>query len=544
MDRRLVVLTLLATLSGYIDSVSAQSLWAATLTRAHPTVNATFVDYLAPEEPLSVVVTLRLRNRDQLDSLVESLTTPGTPTFRKWLSRDEIVSNYLPTQAQAQQVASYLAQMKFANVQIAPNKMLITADGTAATVRAAFNTELAHFRRGNRVAFANTADVQIPTSLGEVIESVLGLQELDQAHTVVVTTHNPVQWPTIYDATPMAGAAHTVVGIITDGSMTQTISDLHTFETQNGLPTINPTVVNVGGSSNDTSGTTEWDLDSQDIQAMAGGQLGGMIFYTAPSLSNAALTATYNAVVTANVAKVINVSLGECETSAHSDGSMAADDAIFEVAVAQGQTFSVASGDTGSYECGTGGVKGASYGSLLGDSYPASSPYVISVGGTTLSTNSNGTYASETAWAFGGGGPSLYEPKPSWQTGVVPGSARGVPDIAFDADPASGALFIVNGSQTSDGGTSLSAPLFAGTWARLESAHSNGLGFPAGWFYSHGATSPEPSMFHDVTTGSNGAYTASAGWDYTTGLGSLDVAKVNAKISAAAIVPIINFLLQ
>ncbi len=543
MDRRLSVLALLAALSGYIDPVSAQSSWTRTLTLAHPKVNATFVDYLPPEERLSVVVTLRLRNRAQLDSVVESLITPGTPTFRQWLSHEEIVSNYLPTQDQVEQVASYLARMNFVNIAAAPNRMLITADGTAGAVRTAFNTDLAHFRRGDRVAIANTGDVQIPASLGQVIGSVLGLQELDQLHTMVVSTHIPTQWPTIYDAGTVSSAANTVVGVITEGSMTQTISDLHTFESQNGLPTINPTVVNVGGSSNDTSNTIEWNLDSQDIQAMAGGQLGGMIFYTAPSLTNAALTNTLNAVVTANAAKVINMSLGECETAAQSDGSMAADDSIFELAIAQGQTFAVSSGDLGSYECGTGGVNGVSYGSLLGDSYPASSPYVVAVGGTTLSTNSNGTYASETTWAFGGGGPSSYEPKPSWQAGVVPGTTRGVPDVSFTADPASGALIIVNGSQVSEGGTSLAAPLFVGAWARLESAHHNSLGFPSGWLYSRGAASPEPLMFHDVTTGSNGAYSAAAGWDYATGLGSLDIAKVNAQLSSA-IVPIINFLLQ
>jgi pseudomonalisin/xanthomonalisin len=158
-----------------------------------------------------------------------------------------------------------------------------------------------------------------------------------------------------------------------------------------------------------------------------------------------------------------------------------------------------------------------------------------------LSTTSSGTYSGETAWTFSGGGPSLYEAQPSWQRGIVPGTTRGVPDIAFDADPSSGALFIVNGTQTSNGGTSLASPLFVGAWARLESAHHNRLGFPAAWLYSHGPT-PSGSLFHDVTSGSNGDFSAGPGWDYTTGFGSLDVAGVNAALSTGW-EPAIEYLL-
>lgn len=146
-------------------------------------------------------------------------------------------------------------------------------------------------------------------------------------------------------------------------------------------------------------------------------------------------------------------------------------------------------------------------------SYPASSPYVVAVGGTVLTTTSSGTYSSETAWSSGGGGVSKYEAKPSWQNGVsaITGTKRGEPDIAFVA----AAQIYYNGLSSGVQGTSVSAPLAAGLWARVETAHANSVGFGAPLIY--GLPSAD---FHDVKSGSNGKYSAATGWDYCTGFGS------------------------
>jgi len=121
--------------------------------------------------------------------------------------------------------------------------------------------------------------------------------------------------------------------------------------------------------------------------------------------------------------------------------------------------------------------------------YPAASPWVVSAGGTTLVTNSDGSYDQEIAWPAGGGGPSTLEPAPAWTSGVAPPvtvacselvdvpCGRAVPDIAMDADPNSGANVYVGGTPEGVGGTSLSSPLALGVWARLQSAHANALGF-------------------------------------------------------------------
>jgi pseudomonalisin/xanthomonalisin len=297
--------------------------------------------------------------------------------------------------------------------------------------------------------------------------------------------------------------------------MTQPLKDLTSFTTANHLPAVNTQVVTVGAPGTDTSGTPEWDLDSQNIVGMSGG-VGKLIFYAANSLSNSALTAAFNQVVSDNQAQVIHVSLGECETSAFQDGSMAADDQILALGAAQGQTFSISTGDSGSNECSkkpTGTTP----------SYPASSPYVVAVSGTSLVTDGSGNWLGETLWSGTGGSPSTVEPKPSWQT-QGGGTTRDVADVAFDADPNSGAIIIVNGSNAQYGGTSLSAPLFAATWARMLAAHP-GLGFAAPHLYTVSTAS-----YHDVTSGSNGGETATVGWDYASGFGSGIVSALNAAL--------------
>ena len=142
----------------------------------------------------------------------------------------------------------------------------------------------------------------------------------------------------------------------------------------------------------------------------------------------------------------------------------------------------------------------------------------MAAGGTTLNATTT-TWQGETVWADTGGSASTFEPMPSWQVGVGQNAGhntRGLPDIAYDADPNSGAKIIVNGSLQQWGGTSLSSPLFVGFWARMIAAKGTGIGFAAPKLYALPA-----SAFHDVTSGSNGGETAAPGWDYTTGFGSI-----------------------
>ena len=160
--------------------------------------------------------------------------------------------------------------------------------------------------------------------------------------------------------------------------------------------------------------------------------------------------------------------------------------------------------------------------------------------GRRCSPSSADAYQSEIAWNAGGGGASPVENGGDWQNGVVPtatAGVRGLPDVAFDADPNTGALIYVDGTPTQIGGTSLSSPLAMGLWTRIQSSHSGTLGFAPPKLYAYyvanggsavsAATAPG---FHDVVLGGNGTYVATPGWDYTTGLGSWDVAALSAAL--------------
>jgi len=495
---------------------------------------------LAFSQPMQIVVSLKLRNQSQLNSFLAKAQQPGTPTAQRSMSQEQFAAQFSPTQAQAQAVANYLSKAGFTNVTIAPNRLLVTADATADSVRAAFNTtfESVHTHDG-RNAYHNTSDVMIPASLQDSVLSVVGLDTVHLSHTFAryantnaahplatgtAVGHNPTNFATIYGGTGVPTASTIPVGIIVEGSMTKVLSDLKSFASTNGLPAVTTQVVGSGGS--DTSGDVEWDLDSQDIVGISGG-VQKIVFYDTTSLTDANLTADYNAAVSANAVKVINVSLGECETDAQQAGTTTAEDQIFAQAVAQGQTFSVSSGDSGADECGTGGVV---------PSWPASSQYVVAAGGTELYTSGTTTWGSETVWnnlseneGATGGSPSTFEPMPSWQVGVGQNAGhttRGVPDIALDASPDSGALIIVDGQANQQvGGTSLASPLFVGSWARMLAAKGSTLGFAAPLLYKLPA-----STFHDVTSGNNSGETAAVGWDYTTGFGSLIMSQEVANI--------------
>lgn len=510
-------------------AMAAPGAWVSTHTHAHLAaagVNA--ADLAGAGTPVHVTVALQLQNRATLDAFLAESHDPSSAMYGTTLSSQDVAREFLPTQAQVDAVVEHLRGAGFGNIQVSANRLLVSADGNAVNAQAAFHTRLVKTTDGQgRPAYANIDDATVPAALGPIVLSVVGLQTVAKPHTTIhaaavtfgrtgstsgLVGHNPTQFPSIYNVGSTPTASTVTVGIISDGDMTQPLKDLNQFTSTNGLPAVNTQVVVVGTPGTDTSGTPEWDLDSQDIVAMSGG-VGKLIFYTANSLSNSALTGDFNQAVTDNVAKVINVSLGECETSAYNDGSMAADDQIFALGVAQGQTFSISTGDSGSNEC-TKAPNGST------PSYPASSPYVVAVSGTSLSTGTNNSWLGETLWSKSGGSPSTVEPKPSWQT--QGDGMRDVSDVAFDADPNSGAIIIVNGSNAQYGGTSLAAPLFAATWARMLAGHPT-LGFAGPHLYT-----VSTAVYHDVTSGSNGAETAAPGWDYASGWGSTVVSALNA----------------
>ena len=184
---------------------------------------------------------------------------------------------------------------------------------------------------------------------------------------------------------------------------------------------------------------------------------------------------------------------------------------------------------------------GVAYFASSGDSggkviWPSASPNVISAGGTTVNRGSNGNFTDETTWSSAGGGPSAYEPVPSYQSAIyslsqILGNSRGTPDFSFDANPASGvSVYDSTSCQGLSGwlvfgGTSVAAPSLSGI-VNLSGNFSGNNGVQNVLYQNYssvsatGTSSPYTGDFFDVTSGSAGTYPAGYDWDFATGIGS------------------------
>jgi kumamolisin len=299
------------------------------------------------------------------------------------------------------------------------------------------------------------------------------------------------------------------------------------------------TAVSVDGGSNSPGGDAdaEVELDIEVSGAIAPGA--NIAVYFAPNTDQGFIDAVTDAVHdTTRKPSVVSISWGGPEDS-WTEQARTALDAALEDAAALGVTVTVAAGDNGSTD-------GAGDGKLHVD-FPASSSYALACGGTTLEA-SGGQISSETVWnetssneGATGGGVSNFFALPSYQQGAgVPANpetsfvGRGVPDVSGNADPVTGYQVVVDGQSIVVGGTSAVAPLWAGLIALLNQK----LGTPVGMFqpklYSLGET-----VFDDITTGNNddsglGFYSAQAGWDACTGLGSPNGTALLDALTAAA----------
>jgi pseudomonalisin len=548
-----IVVSLLTVL---IPAGFAQTAWAPTANQAISLANAISLGNLDGSTPLHISVGLQLNNRSDLVNLVQRMNTVGDPLYGVELEPSQFVSTYAPTASQVNAVVSYLQSQGLNNVQVEANNMLIQADGSAAQVSAAFNTQLGLFQEQGRAVFANTAPAQVPSALSGIVVAVLGLNNAAVMQTPVhpaagvptypFAAYYPKDIQLAYDAGKTPTGSKTSIAVIAEGDVSTVPKDLATARKIEGLPAVPVTIINAGLPSIDTAGVDEWDLDTQSSTGMAG-TVSHLYMYVATSMSDADLALAFNRFAAQKVARIANASFGICEVFPFVDGTMVVEDNIFLEAAAQGQTVFASTGDTGSFCGAVVGTNGVPAGAPFVE-YPAASPYVVAVGGTTLLTNSDGTYNNEITWNAGGGGISQFDSSPYWQAAAVPSNAnnsKGIPDIAMDADPNSG--FEVYLTCTVSfvpaqgcgkpgfeviGGTSLSSPLAMGVYARLQSAHKNKLGFAAPHFYKGSAlaTSTTPLGFHDIILGNNGFYFAAPGWDYTTGLGSFDISAINAAI--------------
>jgi subtilase family serine protease len=523
-------------------TTNAQTVWTSTATQGISVSQlASAADYgPAPtSQAITVRVALKLQNQAALNTYIQNINDPNNALYGQSLTPAQFAATYAPSNAQVQQVVSYLNSRGFENVTVEPNNLLISADGTVAQASAAFNTPIEQFAQFGSIVYGNTAPAQVPASLGNTVAAVLGLNTIGQMKPMIVKqstvsapqyliSYTPQNFWQIYSATGVPAASKATIAIMAEGDLSGVLSDFKAAEASWGFPSFPVTVVPVGIASTDTSGSDEWDLDTQYSTGMAGGLVKHLFIYDTTSLTDSDLALEISRWATDDKAKGGSASLGECEVFPYLDGSMLADDESFAEAAAQGQSFFASTGDTGSFCPAEVGENGVPAGVPMVN-YPASSQYVMGVGGTTLLTDSDGNYDIETAGYAGGGGISQFEYSPFWQTAAnIPSSElgdKGIPDISMDADPESGANIYYDGAWEGVGGTSLSSPLALGVWARMISANPK-LGFAPLTYYGlydgTGAVGSYPNGgFHDIITGCDGLYCATPGWDYTTGLGSL-----------------------
>jgi kumamolisin len=373
--------------------------------------------------------------------------------------------------------------------------------------------------------FAGFAFLLPCTSNATSLHTMLTISGRSSDHQLA-SSYTPDELQTAYDFSPLYqqgvdGTGQTVALIEIDRFGP---SDLRTFDAANSLPDPTVSEVYVGGRQFGLRDTGEASMDLEWLHALAPGAA-LQVYYVNAQQSDPAVWRDMSSAVnqaTAAGIKIISISLGSCGTGTGVSSVKAA----MKAAMKRGVSVFVSSGDTGDRP---GTVRDC--GNTIGVAYPARDPSVVSVGGTSLHLTSLGLIANEMAWRKSGGGRAPGIARPAWQKApsLPKDAVRWAPDVSFLGDPATGVSIYYNGRYHQAGGTSLGAPCWAAVWALVrENAENNGFTIPVApkALYRVGNSDFYTSAFHDITTGSNGRYTAGVGWDPVTGWGTPDVTQL------------------
>lgn len=480
-----------------------------------------------PAEKVQVSVLVRRRARQEFKDRVQRIAA-GDRSVQP-LSREEYARKFGAEPADIAAIKSFAATHSLSVIQESQVRRTVVLSGTVAQVEAAFGVRLQKYDHPRGTYRGREGAVHLPSELGAVVEAVLGLDNRPQAMTqfrlrsnaAAAVDFTPIQLSTLY-AYPQATGQGQCVGIVElGGGFTQ--SDLQTYFASLNVASPAVTAVSVDGADNAPTGSA----DGPDGEVMLDIEVIGSIapratvaVYFAPNTDAGFLDAVTTAIHdTTNKPSVVSISWGSAE-STWTDQSMTSMDEAFQEAATLGVTICVAAGDNGSSDGVTDG----------GDhvDFPASSPYALACGGTSLNASSS-SITSEVVWDSGseggasGGGVSAFFALPTWQTGLKTTGAsgvtaaltkRGVPDVSGDADPETGYSVRIDGTDTVIGGTSAVAPLWSGLLARINQLAGKPVGLLQPVLYQN------PNALRDITQGNNGDFYASAGWDACTGLGS------------------------
>jgi kumamolisin len=490
-----------------------------------------------PKERIEVSLIVRRQAGEALKQRISKMASSKKPVGH--LKREDFARQFGAADADLAAIRKFASAHGLAVVQEDAARRTVVLSGTVAHFNQAFDVDLQQFEHTGGSYRGRVGAIHLPDELHGVVEAVLGLDNRPQAtphfrarptrgnvrwqrsDATAPTSYTPLAIASLYGFPPGTGAGECIALIELGGGFRT--ADLTAYFQSLGItaaPAV--TAVSIDHGSNQPTG----DANGPDGEVMLDIEVAGAIapgakiaVYFAPNTDAGFLDAVTTAIHdTTNKPSVISISWGGPESS-WTQQAMNAFDEAFQSAAAMGITVCVASGDNGSSDGVTDGADHVDF--------PASSPYALACGGTSLRA-SGASITSETVWNDGpqggasGGGVSDIFPLPDWQNGLKadkdgasgPLKQRGVPDVAGDADPETGYDVRVDGSATVIGGTSAVAPLWAGLIARINATKGGSVGYINPQIYK------SANALNDITKGDNGDFDATAGWDACTGLGS------------------------
>jgi len=498
--------------------------------RAVANGQAAWLSELPGTQHLSLAISMPLRNEAELDDLLQQLYDPQSPNYRQYLNVEEFTRRFGPTQEDHDMLMEFVEANGLTVTEAAANRLVVDVEGPVENIEKAFNVTMGVYQHPteNRTFYAPdrepALDLEIP------VMHIAGLDNYTLPHAKNLKSSRAPGEAKKADGTG-SGPNGQFIGsdmraaYYGSGALTGTGQSVGLFElggynisdVQLYFQKVNQklNVPVVGVSLNGVSVACSKCEDSEQVLDIEMG------ISMAPGLSQVVVyvgssdVSIFNQMAADNTSKQLSCSWGWKDDESSLDP-------IFKEFAAQGQSVFVATGDNGSK-------------TVAGEVWPADDPYVTAVGGTDLTTNApGGSWRSETGWSGSAGMPSKNNiPIPSYQqlAGVINSSNQGsttlrnVPDVAAEANTNQYSCY--DGSCSGgNGGTSYAAPQWAAFTALVnQEALANGKG-PVGFLnptlYQIGVGANYDSDFHDITSGSNGKYSAVTGFDLVTGWGSFD----------------------
>jgi subtilase family serine protease len=514
---------------------------------------AKLLGQLPANQIMNLDVVLPIRDQAGLDRFLEEVYDPTSSSYRHFLTVPEFTARFGPSQADYDAVVLFAKMNGFTVTGGTRDGMEVQIKGPVSAVEAAFHVNMGTYQHPTESRNFYAADREPTTDLAFNLWHVSGLDNYSIPHPMLVkksdyaAAHGIDAGDVVGHATTGSGPSASFLGsdmraaYYGGTALTGAGQNLGLFEyLGTDLADLSTYFKNVGQTNNvpitllSTDGTstacvdtraggncddTEQTLDMTQAIGMAPG-LSSLVMYVG-SVDTAIISAmtTHNPLPT-----TIGCSWGWTPA----DPSTL--DPYFEKMSAQGQNFFAASGDSSTW-------------SRSNEAWPADDAYVVSVGGTDLTTASAaGPWKSETAWVDSGGGISPDSiPIPSWQqlSGVINSSNKGSTTLRNGPDVSANAnfTFYTCADQTTClaneyGGTSFAAPMWAGYIAlvnqQLAESSKPTIGFINPTIYAQNVTSSYDTDFHDIISGTSGSYSAVTGYDLVTGWGSPNAGLINA----------------